>query len=58
MYGKGLGLGNTATGIAVLPSTGSNRALFVVAMSLLVCGVAIFVASVVMARKARQNAAN
>lgn len=58
MYGKGAGALNVATGISLLPDTGSNRALFIVAVSLLVSGVAIFVVSTVLARKSRQTEAN
>ncbi len=55
MYGKGIGLGatNVATGVALLPSTGNSRLLFIVAGSLLVSGVAIMVATVIMSRKSR-----
>lgn len=55
MYGKGLGIVNTATGISLLPDTGDNRALFVLAGSLIVSGVVIFVASTVLGRKSRQS---
>lgn len=53
MYGKVL---PTASGIALLPATGDNRALFIAAVSLIAGGVAIFVASAVMARKSRAQA--
>lgn len=56
MYGKGLGVVNTATGISLLPNTGSNHLLFVVAASLLVSGVAIFATSYVLGRKAKNEA--
>jgi LPXTG-motif cell wall-anchored protein len=56
MYGKGLGVANTATGIALLPNTGDNRVLFAIALGLLVAGIAIFAISTVLARKNRQNA--
>ena len=55
MYGKGLGVANTATGISLLPNTGDNRVLFVVALGLLASGIAIFAISTVLARKNRQN---
>ena len=54
MYVKSL---PTATGVAVLPATGSNRALFIAAVGLIVAGVAIMVAAAVMARKSRKSAA-
>ncbi len=59
MYGKVLGATNVATGISLLPDTGSSRPLFVVAASLLASGVVIFVVATVVARKARlQSEAN
>lgn len=58
MYGKGAGALNVATGISLLPSTGSNRVLFIVAVSLLLSGVAIFTVATVLARKNRQTEAN
>lgn len=60
MYGKGgnLGIVTTATGISLLPETGSNRPLFILAGSLLVCGIATFIVAAVLARKTRQNEAN
>jgi hypothetical protein len=45
------------TGAALLPATGDNRVLFVLAVSLLVGGVAVLVASTLMARKARVSEA-
>ncbi len=57
MYTKGLATVNVATGVSLLPDTGSNRVLFIVAASLLVSGVAVFVASVVLARKSRRATA-
>jgi hypothetical protein len=51
MYGKVLGIANVATGISLLPDTGNNRPLFIVAASLLVCGAAIFVIATVLAHK-------
>jgi LPXTG-motif cell wall-anchored protein len=53
MYGKGAGALNVATGVSLLPETGSNHSLFVLATSLLVSGAAVFVASTIMARKNR-----
>lgn len=58
MYGKTVGTINVATGISLLPDTGSNRTLFIIAGSLLVSGVVVFVVSTVLARKNRQSAAN
>jgi LPXTG-motif cell wall-anchored protein len=56
MYGKGLGVANTAGGVSLLPNTGDNRVLFAIALGLVVSGIAIFVISTVLARKNRQNA--
>lgn len=56
MYGKVLGATNVATGVSLLPETGNSRPLFTLAISLLVIGVAIFVAATVLARKARRQA--
>lgn len=54
MYGgKGLGVVNTAAGISLLPDTGNNNVLFVLAASLLVSGFAIFVAATIVARKSQ-----
>ncbi len=58
MYGKGAGTLNVASGISLLPETGNNRPLFIVAVSLLVVGVAVFAISTVLARKSRQSEAN
>lgn len=58
MYGKVLGAGNVATGVAVLPNTGDSRLLFAVASGLLVSGVAILVVAAVLARKSRRAATN
>lgn len=59
MYpGKGVAVANTATGVAVLPNTGDNRALFVIAACLLVSGVAIFVVATLAARKQSRVEAN
>jgi len=55
MYGKSLGLVNTATGISLLPDTGNSRPLFIVATSLLVSGVVIFVIATVLAHKKRNS---
>lgn len=56
MYGKGFGALNAATGISLLPDTGNNKLLFVLALSLLVSGIVIFTISTVMARKSRSEA--
>ncbi len=53
MYGKGLGLVNAATGISLLPATGDSRPLFVLAASLVVSGIAVFIVATVLARKSR-----
>lgn len=58
MYGQGAGTTTTTTGVALLPETGNNRALFVLAVSLLVIGVAIFTISTIVSRKHRQSEAN
>jgi hypothetical protein len=58
MYGKTVGTLNVATGISLLPDTGNSRKLFIIAATLLVSGVAIFVIAAVLARKSRQTAAN
>lgn len=58
MYGKGAGALNIATGVSLLPETGSNRTLFVVAASLLASGIAILVVATVLARKNRHSEAN
>lgn len=57
MYEKGIAGLNVATGVAILPETGSNRSLFIVAASLMAVGVAVFIVSTVMARKSRSNEA-
>lgn len=56
MYGKGAGV--STVGVAVLPSTGDNRILFAVAVSLLVAGVVVLAASMLMARKKSHSEAN
>lgn len=58
MYGKGAGALNVATGVAILPNTGSNKTMFIIAASLLVLGVAILTVSTVMARKSRAAGTN
>ena len=58
MYGKGLGVLNTATGISLLPNTGDSRPLFAAAAVLLVSGVIILVAASVVARNSRSSEAN
>jgi LPXTG-motif cell wall-anchored protein len=58
MYGKGAGALNVATGVAILPNTGSNRTLFTIAASLLVLGVAILIASTIMTRKSHKAKSN
>lgn len=51
-YGKGA----TIPGVAILPFTGNNNILFIIAASLIAIGVAVFVVSFVLAR--RQASAN
>lgn len=55
-YGKGAA--PSIAGVALLPFTGNNDILFVVAASLIALGVAVFVVSLVLARKSRQTSAN
>jgi ABC-type phosphate transport system permease subunit len=57
MYGRSIGTLNAATGISLLPGSTSKRWLFIVAVSLLVSGVIIFIAAAVLARKNRQDEA-
>lgn len=57
MYGKGLGVVNTATGISMLPATGNNHLLFVLAASLMTTGVVIFAISYVLGRKGQKSEA-
>lgn len=54
-YGK---VGGSLTGPAILPFTGNNDILFIVALGLTGLGVAVFVVSLVLARKNRQTSAN
>lgn len=56
MYGKGLGVANTAAGVALLPNTGDNNLLFVVAAGLVLSGIVVLAISTVAARKSRQAA--
>lgn len=53
-YGKGAT--PSVAGIAMLPSTGDNSVLFIIAVGLIALGVAIFVVSLVMARKNAKQA--
>lgn len=57
MYKPGLGGGvSAATGIALLPDTGSNHLLFALAAGLLVSGIVVMAISFVLSRKsARAN---
>jgi hypothetical protein len=55
--GKGLGVINAATGISLLPETGSSKPLFIVAACLIASGLVVFVAATVLGRKS-QNEAN
>jgi hypothetical protein len=58
MYGKDLAAVNAVTGISLLPATGSNRVLFVIALSLLASGVVVFAAATLSARKKSQSETN
>ena len=55
-YGKGAT--PSVAGVALLPFTGNNNVLFIVAASLIAVGVAVFAVSLVLARKNRQTSAN
>lgn len=55
-YGKGAT--PSIAGVALLPFTGNNNVLFIVAASLIAVGVAVFAVSLVLARKNRQTSAN
>jgi hypothetical protein len=55
-YGKGAA--PSIAGVALLPATGNNDTLFIVAASLIGLGIAVFVVSLVLARKSRQASAN
>ncbi|HMH70445.1 MAG TPA: hypothetical protein VK502_03520 [Candidatus Saccharimonadales bacterium] len=55
-YGKGAA--PSVAGVALLPFTGDNGILFIIAASLIALGVAVFVVSLVLARKSRQTSAN
>lgn len=54
-YGK---VAPGVTGVAMLPLTGNNDILLIVAASLIGLGVAVFAVSLVMARKNRQTSSN
>lgn len=45
-------------GLSLLPATGSNRALFITAVTLIAAGVVTFVVATVLGRKARRSEAN
>jgi hypothetical protein len=53
MYGRVLGASVTAPAVALLPNTGSNRALLYIALVLLGAGVVTLVVSSLVARKNR-----
>jgi hypothetical protein len=55
-YGKGAA--SIVPGVAILPLTGNNDMLFIVAASLITLGVVVFAVSLVLARKNRQVSAN
>ena len=56
MYGKPVL--PTAAGISVLPATGDSTLLFIAAASLIATGVAIMIASIIVARNSRTSEAN
>jgi len=53
-YGKGAT--PSVAGVAILPFTGNNDVLFIIAASLIALGVAVFVVSLVLARKSQASA--
>ena len=53
-YGKGATAG--ISGVAVLPNTGDNTVLFILAASLIAVGVAVMTASILVARKSQNSA--
>lgn len=55
-YGKGAT--PSVAGVAILPFTGNNDILFIVAAGLIGLGIAVFAVSLVLARKNRQASAN
>jgi hypothetical protein len=55
-YGKGAT--PSVAGVALLPFTGNNGILFIVAASLIAIGVAVFAVSLILAHKNRQTSAN
>jgi hypothetical protein len=54
----GTGATPSIAGVALLPFTGNNDTLFIVAISLIALGVAVFIVSLVLARKNRQASKN
>ena len=52
-YGKGPVAGGS--GVALLPATGDNALLFTLAIGLIALGVAVMIASMLVARKSRQG---
>ena len=56
LYGKGAT--PSVAGVAILPFTGNNDILFIVAASLIGLGLTVFGVSLVLARKNRQTSAN
>lgn len=55
-YGKGAA--PSIAGVALLPVTGSNNTLFIVAAGLIALGVAVFVVSLVLGRKNSPTSVN
>lgn len=56
LYGKGAT--PSVAGIAILPFTGNNGILFIIAASLIALGVIVFGVSLAVARKNRRASAN
>lgn len=54
MYGKGLGVANSALGVSLL-TPDQNRVLFVIGAALLVSGIVILVASSILGRERAAN---
>jgi len=53
MYGKGVGIATTATGVAVLPNTGGMRQLFIAALAVTAVGIVTIVTSLIVAARQR-----
>lgn len=55
-YGKGAT--PSIAGVALLPATGNNSTLFIIAASLIALGVTVFAVSLILAHKNRHASAN